>query len=58
MKNIVALIGALAVGIFAIGIFYWLMGQIFWIAFQITKLIVAMVIAVPIFFYIRRKLLR
>jgi hypothetical protein len=48
----------LAVGIFAIGIFYWLMGQIFWIAFQITKLIVAMVIAVPIFFYIRRKLLR
>ncbi|MFM7775081.1 MAG: hypothetical protein ACKOAX_13415 [Candidatus Kapaibacterium sp.] len=58
MKNIIAVVAALVVGFFALGVFYWLMGQIFWLAFQITKIVIAMLIAVPVFFIIRRKLLR
>lgn len=58
MKNIIAVVGALVVGFIALGVFYWLMGQIFWLAFQLTKIIIAMLIAVPVFFIIRRKLLR
>mgnify|MGYP006280740079 FL=1 len=58
MKNLIALIVALTLGVVAVGAFYWIVGHIFWIVFEITKFVVALLIAVPIFFYIRRRLLR
>lgn len=58
MKNVIALIAALTLGVLAVGMFYWVVGHIFWIVFEITKFVVALLIAVPVFFYIRRKLLR
>ena len=58
MKTIISVILALVVGYFAISIFYFVMGSIYWLAFELMKIVLVLLFAIPAYIIIRRKLLR
>lgn len=58
MKNIVAIVLALVIGYFAIGAFFWIIGHIFWITWELTKIVMIIIVALPLYVIIKKKFLR
>lgn len=58
MKKLLAGLVAIVVAYYAVKIFWWLFTSIWAIAFSIMSILAVMVIAVPIYLYVSRKLLR
>jgi Zn-dependent protease with chaperone function len=58
MKKLLAGIIAIVVGYYAVKLFWWLFTSIWAIAFSIMSILAVMVVAVPLYLYLSRKLLR
>ena len=58
MKHVISIILAIIIGYFVLGALWWLMFKAFWIAFELTKVFMVLLIAVPLYIIIRRKVFR
>lgn len=58
MKKLLAGLIAVVVGYFAVKLFWWLLTSIWAIAFSIMTVLAVLVVAVPLYLYLSRKLLR
>lgn len=58
MKKILAGLIAIVVGYYAVKIFWWLFTSLWAIAFSVMSILAVLVVAVPLYFYLSRKLLR
>ncbi len=58
MKMVVAIVLALFIGHFFIAAFFWVLSSVFTFAWELSKFIMALIVALPFYFIIRRKLLR
>lgn len=57
MKNILAAIIAIVLAYFAISAFWWLLSFGFTLMWSLAKVIVVLIIALPLYIIVRRKLL-
>ncbi len=58
MKNVIAIVLALVIGYFLLGAMWWLMFKVFEVTWELTKLIMVLVIAFPVYVIIRKKVFR
>lgn len=58
IKKILAVVLALVGGYFLLKVVWWLLGAVFSVVFVLFQIILVAVIAVPLYFIIRQKLLR
>jgi O-antigen/teichoic acid export membrane protein len=58
MKNILAFVLAVAIAIAVGSLAWWLLTLIFKITFFLAQVLLVVVVATPLFFYLRHKLLK
>jgi hypothetical protein len=58
IKKILAVVLALVGGYFLLKALWWLLGMVFSVVFVLFQIILVAVIAVPLYLFIRRKLLK
>lgn len=56
MKNIISIAIALVVAYACISALSWLLSNLIWLTFSIVKLVMLVIIATPIYFYARKRL--
>jgi len=57
MNNLVALIVAVLLAYIIVSFFGWLIWNLWWLALSIAKLVVIVLVALPLYIIVRKKLL-
>ncbi|GIV53677.1 MAG: hypothetical protein KatS3mg039_0195 [Candidatus Kapaibacterium sp.] len=58
MRNIVALVLAIILAYAIVSFFGWLIWNLWWLALSLAKLVVIVIVALPLYVIVRKRLLR